>query len=103
MAPYQQQHQAPHHQSPHQQHHAPQHQHHHNNQPSSYDMRYSGAPITIESTTTVPIPERLIGVIIGKRGVKINQIRQQSGVRINIVEPQGGSSDHQIVLTGTPE
>merc|ERR1711916_414120 len=78
----------------------PPHQQHHD----SYDMRgYGGAPITIESTTAVPIPERMIGIIIGKKGVKINQIRQQTGVRINIVEPQGGAQDHQIVLTGTPD
>jgi transcription antitermination factor NusA-like protein len=80
---------------------APQHQQHQHN---NYDIRgFGGAPITIESTTALPIPDRLIGVIIGKRGSKINQIRQQTGVRINIVEPSGGSSDHQIILTGTPD
>merc|ERR1712137_248273 len=93
---------APYHQQPH----LPQQPHQNNYGTGGGDMRGyggAGAPITIESTTALPIPDRLIGVIIGKRGSKINQIRQQTGVRINIVEPQGGNSDHQIILTGTPD
>eukprot|EP00123_Amoebidium_parasiticum_P007518 comp18172_c0_seq1/m.18982 comp18172_c0_seq1/g.18982 ORF comp18172_c0_seq1/g.18982 comp18172_c0_seq1/m.18982 type:complete len:366 (-) comp18172_c0_seq1:264-1361(-) len=56
-----------------------------------------------ETTQIVTIPNDYIGAIIGKAGVKINEIRQLSNTRIKINEPQPGALERQVILTGTPE
>ncbi|KNC98566.1 uncharacterized protein SPPG_06253 [Spizellomyces punctatus DAOM BR117] len=49
------------------------------------------------------IPNDMVGAIIGKQGSKINEIRHLSGSQIKIMEPQMGSSERLVTITGNPE
>ncbi len=48
------------------------------------------------------IPHELAGAIIGSRGTRISQIRQQSGASIKIDDPLPGTNDRIITIVGTP-
>ncbi|CAF3329032.1 unnamed protein product [Rotaria socialis] len=57
-------------------------------------------PVT---TTQVTIPTELAGIIIGAKGSKISQIRQESGASIKIdSEPMPATNDRLITITGNP-
>ncbi len=45
----------------------------------------------------------MAGAIIGPKGQKIQQIRDQSGAGITIDKPVPGSNDRIITINGTPE
>jgi heterogeneous nuclear ribonucleoprotein K len=55
-------------------------------------------PVT---TQQVSIPADLAGVIIGKSGAKIKQIRVDSGAEVELSDGAGGQSDRIITITGT--
>ncbi|KAJ3605761.1 hypothetical protein NHX12_027805 [Muraenolepis orangiensis] len=59
-----------------------------------------GGPVV---TTQVTIPKDLAGSIIGKGGLRIKQIRSESGASIKIDEPLEGSEDRIITITGTQD
>ncbi|XP_060858155.1 poly(rC)-binding protein 3-like isoform X1 [Metopolophium dirhodum] len=59
-------------------------------------------------TTTINVPNGLIGCIIGKRGSKIAKIRQISGAIVHILQSQGTIEngekvDRRITITGNKE
>lgn len=54
-------------------------------------------------TNQVTIPNDLAGAIIGPKGAKIQQIREQSGAGITIDKPQPGNNDRVITITGSAE
>ncbi|KAK9462539.1 uncharacterized protein V1516DRAFT_647080 [Lipomyces oligophaga] len=54
-------------------------------------------------TQLIYIPNDMVGAIIGKGGVKINEIRQLSGSQIKINEPQEGSNERLVTISGTHE
>jgi len=54
-------------------------------------------------TNQVTIPNELAGAVIGPKGAKIQQIRDQSGAGITIDKPTPGSNDRIITIQGTPE
>lgn len=47
------------------------------------------------------IPQELAGAIIGPRGTRISQIRQQSGASIKIDDPLPNTNDRIITIAGT--
>ena len=47
--------------------------------------------------------DQLAGAIIGKGGMRIKQIRMESGATITIDELQPGASDRIINITGTQD
>ncbi len=51
----------------------------------------------------VTIPNDLAGVIIGPRGTKITQLREQSGAGIQVDKPVPGTNDRIITITGTQD
>ena len=53
-------------------------------------------------TQQVTIPHELAGAIIGPRGTRISQIRQQSGASIKIDDPLPGTNDRIISIMGNP-
>ncbi|CAF2737301.1 unnamed protein product [Rotaria sp. Silwood2] len=61
---------------------------------------FSQPPAT--QTQQVTIPHELAGAIIGSRGTRISQIRQQSGASIKIDDPLPGTNDRIITIVGTP-
>jgi heterogeneous nuclear ribonucleoprotein K len=71
------------------------------NRASGYNPSYQqSGPVT---TTQVTIPTEMAGIIIGTKGSKISQIRQESGASIKIdSEPMKGTNDRLITITGNP-
>lgn len=53
------------------------------------------------NTSQVSIPQDLAGLIIGKGGSRIKEIRQQSGASVSIADPDEGSDDRIITIVGT--
>jgi len=53
--------------------------------------------------TQVSIPKDMAGAIIGKGGMRIKQIRMESGATITIDEPQPGSNDRIINIAGSSD
>ncbi|KAK9479983.1 hypothetical protein V1514DRAFT_341409 [Lipomyces japonicus] len=49
------------------------------------------------------IPNDMVGAIIGKGGMKINEIRQLSGSSIKINEQQENSNERLVTITGTSD
>lgn len=45
----------------------------------------------------------MIGAIMGRSGVRINQVRQESNADIKISRQEPGVDDRIITITGTPE
>ncbi|CAF0871056.1 unnamed protein product [Adineta steineri] len=55
------------------------------------------------TTAQVTIPTEMAGIVIGTKGSKISQIRQESGASIKIdSEPIKGTHDRLITITGNP-
>lgn len=55
-------------------------------------------------TRSVPIPAAMVGCIIGRRGIFINQIRMESGSRISISKTTDPVTSQRIfTVMGTPE
>uniref|UniRef100_A0A2K6V2U3 K Homology domain-containing protein n=1 Tax=Saimiri boliviensis boliviensis TaxID=39432 RepID=A0A2K6V2U3_SAIBB len=64
---------------------------------------FAGIDLDASTQTTheLTIPNNLIGCIIGRQGVNINEIRQMSGAQIKIANPVEGSSGRQVTITGS--
>jgi len=62
----------------------------------------SAPPSASDQTLVVPVPDYLMGGIIGKNGAAINEIRTRSGSRIKIAALEQGATDRMITITGTP-
>lgn len=77
----------------------------HGNNPPSGPMRPlidSYNSNTSVETQQVTIPQEFAGAIIGPRGTRISQIRQQSGASIKIDDPVPGTNDRIITIVGSP-
>jgi heterogeneous nuclear ribonucleoprotein K len=68
-----------------------------------YDGGYRGSSSSRQSTSTsqVSIPKDLAGLIIGKGGARIKEIRQQSGASVSIADPDDDCDDRIITIVGT--
>jgi len=44
---------------------------------------------------------QLAGIVIGKSGQRIRQVRQDSGADVELSDATGGTSDRIITITGT--
>jgi transcription antitermination factor NusA-like protein len=60
---------------------------------------YRGRPLTKD----LEVPNELVGTIIGRHGLKINEIRQVSGATIKISDVVEGSTTRRINITGSSE
>jgi len=58
-------------------------------------------PTPLQQTIIVPVPETMIGCVIGKRGATIRDIRQRSHATITIADSQQDANDRMITITGT--
>ncbi|CAN6983237.1 hypothetical protein Bca4012_005508 [Brassica carinata] len=65
----------------------------------------SGHKSAIVTNTTVEIrvPENAMSFVYGEHGNNLEQLRQISGARVIVHEPQLGTSDRIIVISGTPD
>ncbi|KAL4422156.1 hypothetical protein ABPG77_006845 [Micractinium sp. CCAP 211/92] len=74
--------------------------------PMSPGPRANGGAPTGGATITIAVPEDKVGVVIGKQGAVINQIKELLGVSIRISkkgEFLPGTYDRACSITGTPE
>ncbi len=56
-----------------------------------------------QQTIVMPIPNDLAGSIIGKGGIKINEIRQVSTAQVKVGNSVPGAIERQVTITGTPQ
>ncbi|VDP85910.1 unnamed protein product [Echinostoma caproni] len=59
--------------------------------------------IKIKSSLVIEFLVQMIGAIMGRSGVRINQVRQESNADIKISRQEPGVEDRIITITGTPE
>lgn len=53
-------------------------------------------------TQEIIVPNEMVGSIIGKQGMTINEIRQHSQAMIKIADAEEGSKDRKVIITGSP-
>lgn len=98
-------HGAPHHGVPH--HGGPQAHGPHGGQPMHGGPSGPGGPAGgipgAALTQQIYIPNDMVGAIIGKGGMKINEIRTISGSMIKINEPQDNSNERLVTISGSEE
>jgi len=54
-------------------------------------------------TLVVPVPNYIMGTVIGRNGASINEIRGRSGATIKIAPLESGATDRMVTITGTPQ
>jgi transcription antitermination factor NusA-like protein len=74
----------------------------HQQNPHQQQQQNYGPP-SEEQTLVLPVPENVMGGVIGRRGVHINEVRQRSGARIKIPQSDPTSSERMLTITGTPQ
>lgn len=55
-----------------------------------------------DTTTSISVPNSLAGAIIGKAGIRIKRVRQESGATITIDNPTGHNGKERLItIKGT--
>jgi len=54
-------------------------------------------------TLVVPVPNYIMGTVIGRNGASINEIRGRSGATIKIAPLESGATDRMVTITGSPQ
>jgi transcription antitermination factor NusA-like protein len=54
-----------------------------------------------QQTIIIPVPDYLIGTVIGKGGSNIKDVRQRSGSQIRIADLVQGQTDRMVTISGT--
>jgi predicted RNA-binding protein YlqC (UPF0109 family) len=68
-----------------------------------YGPRGPPGPPQPQQTLVVPVPNYIMGTVIGKNGGSINEIRGRSGATIKIAPLEAGATDRMVTITGTPQ
>jgi len=61
---------------------------------------------SMENGTTaeqITVPDKMVGMIIGRGGEQINRLQQESGCKIQMAPDSGGQSVRMCTLTGNPD
>lgn len=56
-----------------------------------------------QQTLVLPVPEAVMGGVIGRRGANINEVRQRSGASIKIPQSDPSSTERMLTITGSPQ
>ncbi|KAI8888179.1 hypothetical protein K501DRAFT_26966 [Backusella circina FSU 941] len=67
------------------------------------NVRQNISTMMTPQTQRIYVPKEMVGCVIGKRGSKINEIRQMSGSEIKIDSPNESTSERLITINGTAE
>ncbi|XP_076927448.1 KH domain-containing protein HEN4-like [Bidens hawaiensis] len=65
----------------------------------------SGGRLAIVTSMSVEIvvPQNVIGRVLGENESNLTLLRQISGAKVVVHEPQSGTTDHIVVISGTPD
>ncbi|CAI9287011.1 unnamed protein product [Lactuca saligna] len=75
--------------------------------PMGKDINTGSTPVVrsaIVSNMSVEIlvPQTVISLVYGENGSNLTRLRQISGAKVVVHEPRSGTSDHIVVISGTP-
>ncbi|XP_073041485.1 KH domain-containing protein HEN4-like [Primulina eburnea] len=65
--------------------------------------RVRGSEIVANTTVEIVVPAYAIGSVYGENGSNLDRLRQISGAKIVILEPQPGATDRIVSISGTPD
>lgn len=63
----------------------------------------SKSAIVTNTTMDIVVPKHLFGVVYGENGKNLSRIRQISGAKVIVHDPQPGMSEGMVVISGTPD
>ena len=55
------------------------------------------------TTEVIMVPDKMVGLIIGRGGEQITRLQAEYGCKIQMAQDSGGLPDRQCTLTGSPE
>lgn len=55
----------------------------------------------LQTTTSLVVPENVVGSVIGKNGYNLKLIINQSGAHVTVSKPEEGKSERRIEMSGT--
>ncbi|KAK1414594.1 hypothetical protein QVD17_30341 [Tagetes erecta] len=59
--------------------------------------------IVTSMSVEIVVPQNVIGRVYGENESNLTRLRQISGAKVVIHEPQAGATDHIVVISGTPD
>ncbi|KAK9077164.1 hypothetical protein SSX86_005500 [Deinandra increscens subsp. villosa] len=65
--------------------------------------RGSRSAIITSTTVEILVPESDIGCVYGENGSNLTRLRQISGAKVVVHEPESRESDYVVVISGTPD
>nr|KAJ0189811.1 hypothetical protein LSAT_V11C800440160 [Lactuca sativa] len=60
------------------------------------------AAIVSNMSVEILVPQTVIALVYGENGRNLTRLRQISGANVVVHEPRSGTSDHIVVISGTP-
>nr|KAJ0199874.1 hypothetical protein LSAT_V11C600307040 [Lactuca sativa] len=60
------------------------------------------AAIVSNMSVEILVPQTVIALVYGENGSKLTRLRQIPGAKVVVHEPRSGTSDHIVVISGTP-
>ncbi|CAM8977224.1 unnamed protein product [Rhodiola kirilowii] len=61
------------------------------------------AAVITNTTIEIKVPDRLLSSVYGENGNNLARLRQISGARVILQEPNPGTREGTIVISGTPD
>lgn len=59
--------------------------------------------IVTNMSVEIVVPQNVIGSVYGEKGSNLTRLRQISGAKVVVHEPRSGTTDHLVVISGTPD
>jgi len=63
----------------------------------------NGAPQGPQSSEVIMVPDKMVGLIIGRGGEQITRLQAETGCKIQMAADSQGMPERQCTLTGTPQ
>ena len=63
----------------------------------------NGAPQGAQSSEVIMVPDKMVGLIIGRGGEQITRLQAETGCKIQMAADSQGMPERQCTLTGTPQ
>lgn len=59
--------------------------------------------IVTNMSVEIIVPQNVIGSVYGENGSNLTRLRQISGAKVVVQKPRSGTTDHIVVISGTPD